>query len=368
MTTPKENSSGTGLNLNNQTTFTSKENSLQLLDQLYECIEVELNSLNYSYQKPSLLAKAILETSDYFIQQKGLTPWTKKDMTAAYIAHFLPMNILRWLKVFDRIEGLNFHDLKSFFDFGAGPQTFKIAHFIKYQNLDLIYDYFELNKSSSAYGEKIFTSLINKYFNNEVSKTPKQSQQVQNISDAVKKSDTLVLSYSLNELKETPKEFWNFKNILILEPSTQKLSRLLLEFKDLSQQYDFSPIAPCTHSEKCPLYFESKKDWCFDRTAIQIPKIANPLYKILPFDTANLTFSYLWISKNKPENKKDNFRVVGDWQKEKGKVKSMICRSSQREFLSLLNRDDNGPFNLKRGDISTLDFPFEMKGNEIRRK
>lgn len=346
---------------NNKNPARSEDDLNQSIQALYESIEHELLSLGYSYQKPSLLAKAILQSSEYFINRQGTSPWQSKDFTAAYIAHFLPMNVLRWLKAFDRMKELKFEALNNFYDFGAGPLTFKLAHLIKFQKTEIIYNFNEPFPEAAMIGQKLYNSLIGKLKINHKNSTDTKS--------IITNSDeTLILSYSLNELTEIPKTFWNYKNICILEPSTQKISRQLLEFKETSKLYDFSPIAPCTHCEKCPLYFESKKDWCFDRTHIQIPKLALELYKLLPFDTSTLTFSYLWISKNKPSYNSNDFRVVGDWQKEKGKKKIMVCRSSQREFISLLNRQENFDKNIARGDRESLDFEFEVKGNELRIK
>lgn len=339
----------------------SEEDLNQSVQALYESIELELLSLGYTYQKPSLLAKAILQSSEYFINRQGTSPWQSKDFTAAYIAHFLPMNIFRWLKAFDRMKELKFEDLNNFYDFGAGPLTFKLAHLLKFRKLNIFYTFKEPFPEATQIGQNIYNSLLGK-----LKLSNKNSTDIQ--SEKVSTEETLILSYSLNELVEIPKTFWNYKNICILEPSTQKISRQLLEFKESSKLHDFSPIAPCTHCEKCPLYFESKKDWCFDRTHIQIPKLAQELYKLLPFDTSTLTFSYLWISKDKPSYNSNDFRVVGDWQKEKGKKKIMICRSSQREFISLLNRQESFDKNISRGDHESLDFEFELKGNELRIK
>ncbi len=342
------------------------------IDSLYLCIEQELNRLGYTYQKPSLLAKAILQSSEYFINRQGTSPWKSKDFTASYIAHFLPMNIFRWLKAFERMEVLNFQNLNNFYDFGAGPLTFKLAHLIKFQRPDIQYNFNEPYPESTHLGEKIYRSMLEKLKaaskNNSLNVKPITTNLNSDNMKAFDNNETLILSYALNELIEIPESFWNYKNICILEPSTQKISRQLLEFKSTSATHDFSPIAPCTHCEKCPLYYESKKDWCFDRTKIQIPTLARELYKILPFDTSSLTFSYLWISKDKPMPHKDKFRVVGDWQKEKGKKKVMICRSNQREFLSLLNRQKDFNKALTRGDLETLDFELEFKGSELRIK
>lgn len=336
---------------------------------LYNALEEQLKILGLSFSKPSGISKAILEASAYFIQKQGVSPWSNKSFQGAYIAHFLPMNILRWMKVFERINSKDFSQRNHFVDFGAGPLTFKLAHFLKYPQAEVDYKFIELEDAPTKIGLNIFASLQKQLGSSKHQKQIENFKNFQAYTKAFKnlKSQTLVLSYSLNELKNLPPDFWNFENILILEPSTQESSRALLEFRKLAITNDFNVLAPCLHSSECPMLLHSKKDWCFDRTHINLPDLAQNLYKSLPFETKHLTFSYLWTSKQQTLAETNSFRVVGDTQKEKGKEKVMICRSSDREFLSWLKKD--GVFKgHSRGDEDFLDFSFEMKGNEIRIK
>lgn len=374
---------------------------------LYNALEEQLKVLGLTYQKPSGLSKSILETSAFFIQKKGASPWKNPSFQASYIAHFLPMNIIRWLKVFDRIESRGFKNLSSFVDFGAGPLTFKLAYYLKYQEFKPEYNFIELENIPLKIGAEVFKSMAKQFgdLKNQKDGTSLKSMNLNEVS--TKKSSTLVLSYSLNELKDIPEKFWDFENILILEPSTQELSRSLLEFRATSINKNFKSVAPCLHSSTCPMLAHSKKDWCFDRTHYEMPILAKNLYKILPFEQKHLTFSYLWLSRTKVaddvknlakiespltfnpdlkmsqsniqshhtisedlgEAKKslDEFRVVGDWQKEKGKEKIMICRSTEREFLSQLKKTKTA-IELNRGDEKKLDFPYDIKGSELRVK
>jgi ribosomal protein RSM22 (predicted rRNA methylase) len=352
-----------------------------LMNVLYNALDEQLKVLGLTYQKPSGLSKSILETSAFFIQKKGASPWKNPGFQAAYIAHFLPMNIIRWLKVFDRIESQGFEELDSFLDFGSGPLTFKLAYYLKYQEFKPEYNFIELESIPIKIGSEIFKSIA-KQLGDIKNENLSPSIKSLNLGDiSPKKQSTLVLSYSLNELKDIPEKFWEFENIIILEPSTQEISRSLLEFRAQAVEKDFKPIAPCTHSGACPMLTHSKKDWCFDRTHFEIPNIAHNLYKILPFEKKHLTFSYLWLSqKETPKSQEKNLneeiisdiskrplRFVGDWQKEKGKEKIMICRSSEREFLSQLKKTKN-PIHHNRGDQTNLDFEYEIKGNELRIK
>lgn len=330
------------------------------LIELYQALENELRSLGYSYQNPNTLAKSILKVSEHFILKKGPSDWKQKDFQAAYIAHFLPMNILRWLKVFERAED-NFKLAHSkYYDFGAGPMTFLIAYMLKFKKFPIQYLPYELNEIPLNLGKSILGNLF-----------PAFNKNIKSITNHTQQPDTdhtLILSYSLNELDPVPSYFLKFESLLILEPSTQKDSRQLLYFRKKALEDNYSVLAPCTHMEECPLLKESKKDWCFDRTHIELPESTQKLYKSLPFETHHLTFSYLLLQKrlkDKSSHQEHSFRVTGDWQKEKGKSKIMICRSSNKEFISLLDRVKK-EIVLSRGDLKQLDFKFDQKGHELR--
>ncbi len=345
-----------------------------LIPILYAAIEEQLNLKGLTYQKPSGLSKGILEASEYFIKHKGLSPWNQPQFQASYIAHFLPMNIFRWLHLLQRLEDLKLDNLHanlfgSVMDFGAGPITFRLAYALKYPEKAMNYGAIELNDPAIALGEALLKSIA-KSLNGPT--TSYATVKFKNCD--ANKASTLILSYSLNELTIVPEEFWHFKNILILEPSQQETARQLLHFRQNAISKHFRTLAPCFHSDSCPMLLHSKKDWCFDRTTIEIPEIAKNLYKGLPFETRHLTFSYLLLSRdeiasvNPPETHKTLYgRSVGDWQHEKGKRKIMFCRSSNREFISCLKKSSSNP-EFKRGDQVNADLEFTMKGQELRLK
>lgn len=334
---------------------------MKRFEALYECLETELNTLNYSYQKPAALAKTIQKASSFYIEKKGQSPWEDKDFTAAYLAHFLPMNIMRIIEVIERLKNTSFN-INQIVDFGAGPLSFLIASMIFNDKGTNEYFYIEPGKRSSEIGSKIAKDLALKLNLNLPSEIKKINHSELSF---LYKTHSLVLSYSLNEIEEFPADFLNFNNLIIIEPSTQSQSRNLLQLRKSLIQKEFHIHAPCTHDKNCPLLEKSKKDWCFDRTHIEIPELAKNLYQILSFDTQQLTFSYLCLSKSKPVNALEKLRVVGDWQDEKGKKKIMICRNEDREFISVLKKNKD-TFLAQRGDLIPLDFKYEIKSNELR--
>lgn len=337
------------------------------INALYLAIEAELQILGYSYQKPKDLANAILKSSDFYIEKQGVSPWKSPEFCASYLAHFLPMNVIRLQKGLQRLENLGHKGLllsTPIYDYGCGPFSFLLSFLLYFKQLPLKYDYYDLSPEALKVGLKILKNLNFKnldFLGKNIELT------------TVDKSSLVTLSYSLNELPETQKlKFLSFDQLLIFEPSMQSTSRALLQFRKQALASGHNPLAPCTHNLDCPLLELSKKDWCFDRAHLQISSLATELYKHLPFDNKQVTFSYLFLSKTQTHNNLNSIRVVGDWQQEKGKTKIMICRNQQREFLAILKKQrldlelHSKLSSLNRGDSFVLPENILTKGNEVR--
>ena len=59
-------------------------------------LEAELSHLGYSLKSPAALAKAVVQLSDFYIQNPtGQTPWNEKWARAASLAYYFPLNYAR---------------------------------------------------------------------------------------------------------------------------------------------------------------------------------------------------------------------------------------------------------------------------------
>lgn len=351
------------------------------MQNLYLALEKTLNTFKHSYQKPKPLAEAILKASRFFIERSGVSPWSDPQFCAAYVAHFLPMNVFRIQQGLLRLQAQStFTERKitedpsiatvtplqllqntPIYDYGCGPLTFLIAYRMTFRTWPQRYQFFDLDPKAPRLGEQILKSM----FQNP---PPLQMLPLQQVPA----NYLLSLSYSLNEVPEHMKsEFLKFTSLLIFEPSMRNTSRQLLEFRAQALNQGFLSLAPCTHNGPCPMLTHSQKDWCFDRAQIEIPEMAQALYEALPFDQEQATFSYLLLSKNTDldlPSKTSSFlraRVVGDVLKEKGKTRTMICRGQDREFVAVLKKQKLD-LKLRRGDHIILPPNIEVKGNELR--
>jgi hypothetical protein len=177
------------------------------------------------------------------------------------------------------------------------------------------------------------------------------------------------MSYSLTELTQIPDWMWTAEAMIIIEPSTREDGRRLLELRGAALEKNFEVVAPCTHQGPCPLFNESKRDWCHDRVFFDRPKWMIEIEDHLPFSNTTLTLSYLVLRKKGKDKKQEtgdaSIRIVGDFLDEKGKSRQLICRGPHREFLTFIKKSHT-PLELHRGDLITIEHPIEKKGDEIR--
>lgn len=183
---------------------------------------------------------------------------------------------------------------------------------------------------------------------------------------AKNKNNIIGFSYSLLELPALPDWVTDFDRMIIIEPSDRKSGRRMLELRQKIIDLGYYIWAPCTHQGACPLLVNSKNDWCHNRIHWQMPDWFLEIEKKLPIKNKTLTFTYMLVSREKPpEHLKKLARLTGDQQKEKGKTKQMVCRSSEREFMSWLQRNKFTP-DWQRGELIEIPQGVIKVANELR--
>ena len=308
-----------------------------------------------------VLSEDILRLSDFFIQRpQDQTPCSEKYCQNAYRHYFLPLNYLRNELVIRRGQEVDFFSgLQTSIDWGAGPGTASLA---LAQQLQLKTQVL-IEKSTLAL--KTFQDL-QQHLKNPV---PTATLSLKKLPVRVDYDTALlVFSYSLTEMLELPEGWDQFEALMILEPSTQQDGRKLLELRKKLQEKGYFLWAPCTHQQSCPLLEKSKNDWCHDRVHVQAPSWFLDLEKYLPVKNKTITTSYLLARKTQPAfNFTGKARLTGDSLEEKGKTRQLICRGTEREFLTWMHKTIE-PETLARGELIDMPKSFEIKSNEIRVK
>lgn len=307
-------------------------------------------SLGYSVERPKELAGLVKKLSDHFIAQSfEPTPWHLAETQAAYLAYFLPIGFARAAAVKREGERLDFFkNLKGFIDFGSGPGTVSLV-------VEALF-----NSGTAVEISQPAIHLHKKFSQKSLKWQPTWSSKVP--------PNTLgVFSYVLNELPQPPAWLFDCEALMILEPSTHKDFQRFSDLRSSLIERGFFVWAPCPHQLTCPL--SGGRDWCHDRIDFSPPAWWESLESNLPFKNKTVTFSYLLARKSKPEFAASEghqyIRTVGDRLDEKGKTRQLVCRTSEREFLSWLSREGEAP-HIPRGELLEMGNDFKKAGQEIR--
>lgn len=359
------------------------------------------------------LAKAVQQLSNFYIEfPERPTPYHERWAQLASLVYFFPLNYLRACAVVDFAKQVDFFaGLNEWHDFGSGLGPLsqalgeRVGGFTRRTAIDHSPLAHQLRRlwpapapaappslleeinSPAQFGARPSDSVthatisrMNVYKSpptgkavqaaasgSEVSGSESSMTEATHLNTALLGPTSLVsFSYSLVEVSRLPTGYERSEAILIIEPSTQERGRNLQTLRHRLLADGYHIWAPCTHQGPCPLLEHSEKDWCHQRIAFTPPTWWLNMEQHLPMRNTTLTFSYLLARKRKPQAMPPNIaRVLGDWQREKGKQKQLLCRNSEREFLAVLKRQ---PYAVQhqRGDLIVLPEKAVKAGNELR--
>lgn len=324
-------------------------------------INENLNQFGLTLSNYKKIASCIQWQSDYYILNPNQpTPWQDERAQIAQWAYYLPLNFLRNLAVFTQLKKhIPLVEFEGALDYGAG-----------------------LGASSWALREMGFQGSLSLY--DRISVNPNiaralAAEEISKVDFHRFQNHLSIFSYSLTELVSHNRfrnELLNHLPYLVmLEPSTQKEGRRLSETRRYLIENDYQIIAPCTHQKNCPLLIQSEKDWCHDRILFKKPEWMARYEKELPFRNDSLTFSYLIAFKkpaikakwHRPPLDSITARITGDWLRENGKDKQMVCFDDRRLFLVWMHKYKLEQI-LPRGGCVEIPVDFELVSNEIRVK
>lgn len=176
--------------------------------------------------------------------------------------------------------------------------------------------------------------------------------------------EVVVLSYVLNELslKEQiqliNKAYETTEGLLILiEPGTPKGYSNILRARTLLIDHGAHIIAPCPHTEPCPLVpaFKEGKDWCHFRVRIPRGKYHRRAKEgVLPYEDEK--YSYLVVSPH--EQPKSENRVIKAPMMKTGHVILDLCTKSGQEERRIVAKSEGKIYSQAR----ECDWGDEWKG------
>jgi ribosomal protein RSM22 (predicted rRNA methylase) len=262
---------------------------------------------------PSILRKA-RETlsSTYREKLSSHSIFSDPAQRLSYLATRLPATYAAVSAVLEELlQRQKPFQCKSLLDLGAGPGTASLAAFSFFPDLEEVVliekslDAIHLGKELISNHQWICKDLT------DMEKFPK--------------ADLAILSYSLGEIKAKThvlERLWNsdIDTIAIIEPGTPFGYETILEARNLFLRLNGNIIAPCPHSQTCPL---TKGDWCHFSVRLERTKL-HRLLKEGSLGYEDEKFSYLIISKNHRITP-DYARVLRHPFKGSGFTKLFVC-------------------------------------------
>lgn len=137
--------------------------------------------------------------------------------------------------------------------------------------------------------------------------------------------------------------------VILIEPALRDSSRRLLQLRDRLIQKGWFVYAPCFTFKSCPALVDAG-DWCHHDIRWERPAFIAVIDEMIGHIRKSLKFSYLILSRQdihlsdfiSPKRDFTNqFRVVSDMFKEKGRRKAYVCNDHGRCECLKNNRDDS---------------------------
>jgi len=284
------------------------------------------------------LAHKVKVLSDYFTKCQSDRPdlyLMDNGLLAAYIAYFLPSNML---KIHKPLHELFSHPSASMahcreldiLDLGAGPGTATMG-FISYltEELKLFDGELKLRITLADHAARsleeagrLIREIFQSNFGSFTDKNPVTLELETVVTDislfssrANRKYDFIILSNSIGEIAKngdglkrgeglierlTQGCLKDNGSIIILEPALRPNSRMLLLLrKELLAAGDLNVYSPCITAGPCGA-LERPRDWCHEAHEWIPPVIVNEIDKLTGFDKSRLKYS---TSKLSPVNK-----------------------------------------------------------------
>lgn len=244
---------------------------------------------------------------------------------SAYLYYFLPWNIYRLSRL---LTGLNF-DMKdgdSLLDLGCGPLTLAQALWIARPHLrerKLRLVCVDQTGQAMRAGLALFDALTGEAGRNwtidivqaPAHKAPGGPFQV------------VAAANALNELARGRGEEGHHAmermaemltgrmahdaRLLLVEPGTRLGGKLLSRLREMLMEEGLSPLAPCTHSEPCPMLAPRWRSWChFVFPSDGAPEWLTNLTRVSGLDKDRASLSFMHMSAAEPHHEEARSRVV----------------------------------------------------------
>jgi ribosomal protein RSM22 (predicted rRNA methylase) len=161
--------------------------------------------------------------------------------------------------------------------------------------------------------------------------------------------------------------------VILVEPALKDSSRRLLQFRDRMLKQGWFVYAPCFTQNPCPALVH-EDDWCHHDLDWERPGFIAVIDEMIGHIRKSLKFTYLILSRQDvhlsnfifpQRNFREQFRVVSDVFKEKGRRRVFLCNDLGR-CECLKNNRDHSSANKVFDDLQRYDV-VEISGLSVRK-
>jgi ribosomal protein RSM22 (predicted rRNA methylase) len=287
---------------------------------------------------------------------------------SAYLHYFLPWNLYRLSRLFAGLD-LDIPDGAAVLDIGAGPLTAVQALWLsrpKLRERRLRFVCVDQTGQALRAGRALFAALAGE---------AGRAWTIESVQAPAHKAPAgpfrLVLAANaLNELSRGRGEEGHEAlermaeliasrvgpggQALLVEPGTRLGGKLLARLREVFLEEGFSPLAPCTHGEACPMLAPRWRSWChFVFPAKDAPGWLMRLTKLAGLDKERVSLSFLRMAADKPEYRADAARVVSHRFPLPPGQGCYLCSAHGLRLLTF----GQAPFGLVSGALVSARFP-----------
>lgn len=270
---------------------------------------------------------------------------------AAYLLYYLPINYLKAQYVLAKLpeafwQKEHFH----FLDLGCGPATATLAflaviaqrrpqakltlHLVD-QSKSILSDARTLTKqwlSHLPLAEKWELKLFRQDLFRFKSRTPYDFVFLHHVLNEKTRLNALQRAQALGPWLKQHLKTEGY--LAVLEPALKRPTRELMAFRDhLIAGENFHVLAPCLHSQACPMLAATRGDWCHFYFNWEEPDSLKKLSHWIETRNPKLKLSYLLLSPSQAKIEKvplDHFVVVSDVMRNPDRQQVILCGPAGR--------------------------------------
>jgi len=279
---------------------------------------------------------------------------------AAYLRYFLPWNLYRLVRLFQGMErsGLDPYPAEggTIADLGSGPVTVPLALWIALPGLrsrKLRFVCVDRTPGIMRDGLQLLQAVAGKDFawHVDLVKGPLHTE-------IRGRADLLVAANTLNELQWGPggnmpaqaekavntlrKNMTEDGKLLIIEPGTRRSGTIITHLRGECLNQGMTPLAPCPHTQDCPLPGKGNDPWChFRLPADTAPQWLRDLSREARLPKNDTSLSFLLLTREQPTRHHLVRAVSGTFPIQHG-VGQYACSEQGLVLLQAVNQSRSG--------------------------